>query len=271
MTRIGKLKLRDNRWYGRRADVPDQRDFIFHLEFPHLVASVEPLPLSVDLRTPHTVAPCYDQGQLGSCVGNSCAFAYDYEQRKQGEKGYTPSRLFVYYNARAIEGTIKSDAGCEIRDGIKAVAKLGAPPETLWHYTITKFATKPSVSAYAAGKKRRALKYARVENRGTSEYIRAALAGGLPVIIGMSVYASFESQGVTQSGVVPMPAASEEMLGGHSMALVGYKADAAGGIEFITRNSWGKSWGDGGYCYLPEAYLIDANLASDFWVVSSVQ
>ena len=48
-----------------------------------------------------------------------------------------------------------------------------------------------------------------------------ALAAGYPVIIGISVYASFEGPDVTRTGVVPMPvtsgAAAEDMLGGHCM------------------------------------------------------
>jgi hypothetical protein len=52
----------------------------------------------------------------------------------KGLEAFTPSRLFIYYNERVIEGTVAHDAGAQIRDGIKAVAKLGAPPEDeRWH------------------------------------------------------------------------------------------------------------------------------------------
>ncbi len=69
----------------------------------------------------------YDQGQLGSCTGNGIAGAIEFDQKKQGTAEYTPSRLFIYYNERVIEGTVNQDAGAQIRDGIKAVVKLGAP------------------------------------------------------------------------------------------------------------------------------------------------
>lgn len=231
-----------------------------------------PLPEQYDLRNeyPARFSLPYDQGQLGSCVGNGCGFIFDYEQRKQNEPGYTPSRLFIYYNGRAIEQTIKSDSGIEIRDGIKAMAKLGAPRETAWPYKITKFATKPTTKVYTAGKKRLALKYSRVENRGSGNQMRAAVAGGLPVVIGISVYESFESAAVAKTGIVPMPSKSENMLGGHCMVAVGYRDASGGGTEFIVRNSWGTSWGDKGYCYIPEAYLTNSDLASDFWCVSIV-
>lgn len=268
MARIGKLKLRDNRWYGCRPDTADQRDLMFALEYPRLVEAAP--PPNVDLRSTGFFTPCYDQGQLGSCVGNGAGAAFDYDQRKQGEAGYVPSRLFIYYNGRAIEGTVRSDSGIEIRDGVKAIAKLGAPPETLWAYKIAKFASKPTPKAYAAGKKRLALKYARVSNIGDAGHIMAAIAGGFPVIIGISVYASFESDAVAKTGVVPMPEPKEEMLGGHCMLAVGYTTDSTGKVMFIVRNSWGTSWGDGGHCYIPATYLIDSDLASDFWIVDAV-
>jgi C1A family cysteine protease len=34
----------------------------------------------------------------------------------------------------------------------------------------------------------------------------------------------------------------------------------------IIRNSWGTSFGDHGYCYLPYEYVL-SGLADDFWVM----
>jgi C1A family cysteine protease len=39
---------------------------------------------------------------------------------------------------------------------------------------------------------------------------------------------------------------------------------------FIVRNSWGPLWGMAGYCYMPYAYLLDDNLAADFWTIRVV-
>jgi C1A family cysteine protease len=36
---------------------------------------------------------------------------------------------------------------------------------------------------------------------------------------------------------------------------------------FTIRNSWGKDWGKEGYAYFPYNYLINSNLAGDFWVI----
>jgi len=88
-----------------------------------------------------------------------------------------------------------------------------------------------------------------------------------PVVFGISVYESFESEKVAKTGIVPLPENTERMLGGHAIVLVGYDNEKK---LFIFRNSWGEQWGDKGYGYLPFEYVCDANLASDFWVVNKV-
>ena len=98
--------------------------------------------------------PVYDQGQLGSCTANSIGAILEFNELKQAETdAATPSRLFIYYNERAMEGTVSQDSGAEIRDGIKSVAQLGAPPETAWPYVITRFARKPPAKAYKAARR----------------------------------------------------------------------------------------------------------------------
>jgi hypothetical protein len=81
------------------------------------------------------------------------------------------------------------------------------------------------------------------------------------------LYESFESETVARTGRVPMPSKKEKVLGGHALLIVGFKDDTS---EFIVRNSWSASFGDGGYIYLPYAYVSSPNLAQDFWVVRKV-
>jgi C1A family cysteine protease len=82
------------------------------------------------------------------------------------------------------------------------------------------------------------------------------------------VYESFEGDDVAKSGIVPMPGATETVLGGHAVMAVGYD-DAS--QRFLVRNSWGSAWGMGGYFTIPYAYLTDENLADDFWVIRVVK
>jgi C1A family cysteine protease len=245
--------------YGWNPDIPDGRDFMYAAP-PEVVAA---LPTQVDLRP--QCPGVYDQGQLGSCTANAIAGALEFDQMKQKLQAFTPSRLFIYYNERAIEGTVSSDSGAQIRDGVKSVNQQGAPPETDWPYDITKFADKPPQQAYDDGAKDEAILYQRLTP--TLGQLKGCLAEGFPFVLGIVVYASFESPAVASSGQVPMPAAGEQQLGGHAVLAVGYDETQQ---HFIVRNSWGPGWGMAGYFTLPYPYLLQATLSSDFWTIRSV-
>lgn len=221
---------------------------------------------SVDLRSTGYLPDVWDQGQLGSCVSNGTGAAYSFDLAKQGsERNYAPSRLFIYYNGRVIENTVSSDSGLTIADGAKSINKYGCPPETDWAYDISKYTARPPQQAYTDGAERQSVKYARVPQ--TVVDMQACLSAGWPVVVGFTVYESFESSTVAGTGVVPMPGAGESTLGGHCVLLVGYQPDGT----WILRNSWGTDWGQQGYFTMPQQYLTNPNLTSDFWFVSQVE
>ena len=254
------MKVRDVKWYGWVPDLPDQRDKMYAAPLARLGA----LPHKVDLTA--NCPPVYDQGQLGSCTANAIAAALQFDQMKQGETDvFTPSRLFIYYNERVIEGSISEDSGAMIRDGIKSVSKQGAPHETLWPYVVSKFRTKPSSAAYKDAVKHRAILYQRLQP--TLDQLRGCLASGDPFVIGFSVYESFESDAVARTGTVPMPKSTERQIGGHAVLVVGYNDTAK---RFIVRNSWGAAWGKNGYFTMPYAYLTNPSLSDDFWTIKQV-
>jgi C1A family cysteine protease len=249
-----------NHHYGWVPDLPDSRDFMFAAPLENLAA----LPPSVDLR-PQCPKEVYDQGQLGSCTANAIAGALEFDQIKQGLNAFVPSRLFIYYNERVAEHTVNTDSGAQIRDGIKSVGSIGAPPETDWPYDISKFIDKPPQKAFKDAPLGKALQYQRVPQ--VLNQMKGCLASGYPFVYGFTVYESFESPQVAQTGMAPMPASSEKVLGGHAVVAVGYD-DAS--QRFISRNSWGAGWGMGGYFTIPYAYLTDNNLADDFWTIRLV-
>jgi C1A family cysteine protease len=182
--------------------------------------------------------------------------------RQNLKPDFTLSRLFVYYNERVIEGTVDSDSGAQVRNGFKVVARDGDCPESEWPYDITKFRDKPSRACYKNPYKYRAVQYQRlVQNLNQ---MKGCLASGYPFVYGFTVYESFESQQVAQTGIVPMPAPAEAVLGGHAVLAVGYDDS---GQRFIVRNSWGSAWGMQGYFTVSYAYLTDPSLSSDFWTV----
>ena len=175
------------------------------------------------------------------------------------------SRLFLYYNERIIRHTQNIDSGASIRDGIKTLTKLGDCLESFWPYIIDQFTIKPDDKAYNNASKYLVDKYYRIK---TLDEMKHTLSLGFPFVFGFSVYESFESVEVAKTGIVPMPGKGEHLLGGHAVMSVGY-SDAKN--EFIIRNSWGSSWGDGGYFYMPYEYLENSSLASDFWTIRDVE
>lgn len=248
--------------FGWRPDTTDFRDIPFQEKLSRRLARVAFLLPNVDLRS--GMPPVYDQGQLGSCTGNAIAAAIEYARKKEGLEDFVPSRLFIYYNERDLEGTVDSDAGAEIRDGIKSVVKLGACSEIDWSYS-NQFTTKPTDQCYADARQDLVQAYARVQQTGDS--IRACLQAGYPVVFGMSVYESMMTEEVAAHGIVNMPSLSETMVGGHAVLLCGYD-DSTG--RFLVRNSWGPGWGQGGYFTIPYDYILDEDLADDFWQIDVV-
>ncbi|MGH9094447.1 MAG: C1 family peptidase [Acidimicrobiales bacterium] len=250
------LSGRKTAGYGWVPQLPDLRDARLQ------VAPVTSLPAAVDLSTQPDMPPVYDQGQLGSCTGNAIAGAVDFDNHRQNHVFLTPSRLWVYYQERVIEGTVDQDAGGQIRDGIKSVAHLGVCPETDWPYDIATFAQTPPAKDYTDALGDRALTYQAVTQDLFA--LKSVLANGLPIVFGFTVYDSFESPEVASSGIAPMPDPTSKVVGGHAVVLVGYN-DAVD--RFRVRNSWGTGWGQSGYFELPYLYVTSSSLASDFWVI----
>lgn len=245
------------RKFVHAKDKHDPRDHIYKASEPITI------PDRVDLRPGCT--PVEDQGDLGCCTGHAIVGALEFDENKQNEKPVRLSRLFVYYNERLLEGDIDQDGGGQIRDGIKTLVKYGACDETLWPYDTKKFKLKPSMEAYNDGLNHRAIEYRRVMQ--TEDDLLHALASGFPVVFGIMVYDSFESDAVAQTGEVPMPDANEQCQGGHAVLIVGYDRKDR---YFIVRNSWGAEWGMKGYFTLPFDYVLSPDLAEDFWTVSKI-
>lgn len=247
---------------GWIPDTPDFRDHYYSIPGPVIEKG---LPKFVDLRD-RCPTNVYNQGTLGSCTANAIAAAIEFDRLKQGLPDWTPSRLFIYYNERDMEGTINSDAGAMIRDGIKSVNSLGAPSEVSWPYDITKFTMKPPFTAYDEGKKHLALSYKRINNDLVT--MKGCLASGYPFVFGFSVYDSMMSADVAATGILNMPQPSERLLGGHAVLAVGYDDSTQ---RFTVRNSWSNQWGNNGYFTMPYDYLTDPNLCDDRWSIRIVE
>ena len=283
-----------SRRYGWIPDVVDDNDPIYQV--PLSVGSI--VPTRVDLRS---LCPCvYDQGNLGSSTANAIAAAMQVCQKKQGQVNRLPARLFLYYNERnmvdagygplqtsarfpknyfSVMGDVKymslrkrsilkgtladGDTGAMLRDGLKSAATVGVPPETM--YNPAKFTDKPSDEAYAEALNHRIIRYERIPR--DIALLKACLAEGFPFVFGIAAYETLESVDVAKTGVLNLPKTREQLLGGQAVMAVTYD-DAY--QRFMCRNSFGRTWGINGHFTIPYSYVLNSNLAADFWMVRSI-
>jgi C1A family cysteine protease len=255
--------MRTNKRFGWIPDLPDQRDKMYNPGVEKLARAAADLPPSVSLSS--KCGPVLDQGQLGSCTANATSGAITFI-----EPGFLGSRLFMYYNGRVVEGTPLEDSGCQLRDVVKQVNALGVCSEAYWSYNPNCFAIKPGPNRYATARKDLLLQYLSIQQ--DLDHMRASLAAGFPFIYGFTVYESFESDAVANSGIVPMPGQDEPVVGGHAVMCIGYDDSAS---TFLCRNSWGSGWGLPGELTgnftIPYDYLSDSNLAADFWTLRKME
>jgi hypothetical protein len=220
------------------------------------------LPPKVDLRPYMTSVE--NQGATNSCTANAMAGAYEYlANRIQGQAGDV-SRLFIYYNARDLDGATHQDEGTYLRSCIKVLRKYGACSETSWGFDPERIFDQPPESTYeeAANFLIEAAERVDVD----LDAMRSCLADGYPFAFGLQLFSSFQKAGL--KGLVPMPDPNNEKHdGGHAMLCVGYSDPDR---VFIVRNSWSEDWGDRGYCYIPYDYMTHPDLNGDCWTIHQI-
>lgn len=236
------------------------------------------LPASVDLRTAVAAAdwPIWDQGRILSCTAHAVAGVALYEMlAAKRSPVVVPSRLFLYYNERRLDGDADSLAASYVSDGIDVVVEQGfcadvespgvVPADAVWKYsTDAKLVeTKPPESCYRFAKGQRGFTYQRVHADPRHQF--GCLAEGHPFTILISMCSWGR---ISAKGDIPMPT-SEERAGAdggtwHAMVIVGY--DHATRL-FIVRNSMGAwrgqetGWGDAGHGTIPYEFIADKTIS----------
>lgn len=268
---------------GWLPDYPDFRDYTEeHKEINSLIVpsgilkKKVKLPSSVDLR--EWCSPVENQGSLGSCTAHAGVGVVEYYERRAFGKHIDASRMFLYKVTRNLLHWT-GDTGAFLRSTMGALVLFGVPPEEYWPYGIADFENEPTAFCYAFAQNYQAIKYYRhdpskIPSDLLLNRIKTYLTAGHPSMFGFTVYSSIEQAGTT--GKIPYPCKGERIEGGHAVVAVGYddkmkirnsglcSAENTGAL--LIRNSWGPSWGDGGYGWLPYEYVLKG-LAEDFWSI----
>ena len=230
---------------------------------PQYKASIDAskLPAKVDLRPYMTAVE--NQGTLGSCTANAAAGAYEYLKKWHQQENFDLSRLFLYYNTRAMTDRVNEDCGGNFYDVMEAMAEYGVCSEKSWPYDIKKYRQKPPSQCYEEAQQNVISKYEQVELELTAW--KSVLAEGYPIVFGIGTSSAFDNP---RNGFIPTPKSGEADQGGHAMCCVGYSDPDK---VFIVRNSWGHQWGDKGYCYIPYSYMLNPEFnTGDCFVIYSI-
>lgn len=279
---------------GWQPDLPDFRDYtpleaevgdmLDELKVTKTAESVaagaEALGAAADLRP--WFPPVEDQGSLGSCTANAGVGIVEYYERRAFGEHLDASRLFLYKVTRNLLGWT-GDTGAYLRTTMGAMRLFGVPPERYWPYQIAQFDLEPPAFCYAFAANYQAIKYFRLDPPVTARdvllnRVKTYVQAGIPSMFGFTVYTSIAQARTT--GRIPLPSAGERVIGGHAVVACGYDdglviANAApGGPQTVgalkIRNSWGTSWGDGGYGWIPYEYVL-GGLAVDWWALLKLE
>jgi C1A family cysteine protease len=245
--------IRINRKFGALRDVHDVRDRMYRA-----APRSEAVPLYVDQR--EWGGPIKDQGGEGSCTAHAFSSAREWMARKYEKTSPILSPQCLYVEELLADGSFPKDEGAMPRTGCQALTTLGCCETALYPYVAGQI-TKPTPAQIANALKYKTGAYHRIGS--LSDFLRClADATPWPVAVGFTVYESFMSQQVAETGIMPIPQPGEQRQGGHEVLCLGY--DQAKQVALI-QNSWGDDWGERGYFWMPFDVLRSPD--TDLWMV----
>lgn len=243
-----------------RHAVADPRDFDFcQLQARLKVGTAQPTAGGGKIRILVERTPIGDQANSLSCWSNATADAIE---QVMPDPVVQVSRLDLHWKARRAVHEEGSDTGVDPRAALGAACKLGICREELWPFDLTKINERPPLAALEEGYDHKIHAYYVIKAYGQAriDQLVSAIDGDLPIVFGTDVGPEIdETDG--QTALDP----PRRVEGGHAMVVWGYWMRPDGSIWFRIRNSWGKDWGDQGYCWFSSAYLTDV-VTSGFFV-----
>jgi len=224
------------------------------------------LPAARDLTISNL--PVGSQGSQSSCVGWAVGYYYKTYQEAR-EHGWDVSKAARDFSPSWVYNQICGgrDEGATFGKAFRLLEDEGAVDIAEFPYSAGDWTTQPDSRDRQAAKPYRIEDYAALwYDTGGSDVnlIKARIASGQPVVLGIPVYDSFYS---CNGDWVGTPAAGESKYGDHAVCAVGYDDRAGGGKGGIKiANSWGGNWGDKGYTYL--SYSFISSYCWEAWVTT---
>ncbi|TCS96686.1 C1 family peptidase [Hazenella coriacea] len=218
----------------------DKRDLIMSAFLPTFT-----IPRQKDYTD--QMSPVRDQGTEGTCVGFATVVGVKEYQAEKDFHSFIPlSPRFLYQKCKEIDGNPDQE-GTYPRIAMQVLKKTGVCLEEYWPY-MAKQPGQPKPGAEENANRYRIKAFAKLDSVETMK--RSLVANG-PFLAGVPVYQNWMTQEVHATGKIPLPG-NDNQIGGHAICIVGYNDDTQ---LFKFKNSWGDSWGDHGYGYLPYEYL----------------
>lgn len=238
---------------------PDDEPFFTGLEFNQQYDTVLAVPMMMT-RSFSAMPSTYslkkycpvprNQGSQGSCVGWSSTYAgrtilYARKKGWTNQSTITSNAFSPSYTYNQIKLSSDCSQGSYISSAMNVLQKQGAPRLAEHPYACNQAISSKDKSNANPHKIKtyHRLSYDANNKNKTLNNIKKSLSNSNPVIIGMSVYASFSYAKGVWNGT------QDNFRGGHAMAIVGYDDTKYGG-SFEIMNSWGTTWGNGGFIWV---------------------
>jgi len=258
---------------GYVPDVEDSRDHSINDNHPLMKSSLK-TGESEDAQR-HIIpivnfTPIKNQGKIGSCTAHAGVAIMEYYIKKRTHVDYDLSEKYLYWVTRRLLGWQKKDTGAYLRTVMQALTRFGVCEEKFSPYNEN-YVEEPSWVIGQLADDFQAETYLKLDKKGTSKTqvlsnIKRMINRNYPIVFGFTV---FNKTINNQTGYISYPSRGSKIRGGHAVVIVGYDDNkrigtTTGAIKI--RNSWGISWGENGYGWLPYRY-ITRGLANDFWML----
>ena len=231
------------------------------------------LPASYDLS--QYLPPIGNQGQYGTCV----AWSVGYYSKSATEaialnrstadltaasNQISPKDLFL-----AIPDSKKGASNCNgtnFTDALDILQSRGAASlQTVPYSGITDCSSSNVQANWTTAATQHKIKYYRKIEASVNS-IKEKIANKLPVMFGAKVYSNFQSWNTADV----YSSLSGGFQGNHAITIIGYNDGIGPGGAFKVVNSWGDTWGSGGFIWIDYNFLLSQFATGDnFYIMAN--